>query len=71
MRHFILIFFILLTGSTVAQVKSNTKTVQGTWFASKTIIDPKVGLIKLIRVGHDTFGHGTFIDFKDTTSFKK
>ncbi|MBK6523355.1 MAG: lipocalin family protein [Sphingobacteriaceae bacterium] len=69
MRHFILIFFILLTGSTVAQVKSNTKTVQGTWFASKTIIDPKVGLIKLIRVGHDTFGHGTFIDFKDTTSF--
>ncbi len=69
MRQYILIFFILLTGSGIAQVKSNTKTVQGTWFASKTIIDPKVGVIKLTRVKHDDMGHGSFIDFKDTTSF--
>lgn len=69
MRHYVFIFFILLTGSTVAQVKSTPKTVQGTWFASKTIIDPKVGIIKFIRVSHDTFGHGTFINFKDSASF--
>ncbi|MDZ4664665.1 MAG: hypothetical protein SGJ15_07295 [Bacteroidota bacterium] len=69
MRHFITLFFILLAVSYTAQVKNNAKKVQGTWFASKSIIDPKVGIIKLIRVGHDTFGHGTFIDFKDTTSF--
>lgn len=68
MRHYILIGFILISGLSIAQVKNTTKTVQGTWFASKTIIDPKVGVVKLIRAGHDTFGHGTFINFKDTTS---
>lgn len=40
--------------------------MEGIWFGDKRIMDPKVGVIKLKRVGHDDAGHGTFIWFKDS-----
>ncbi len=43
--------------------------MEGSWFAGKTIMDPKVGVIILKRVGHDDMGHGTFIWFKDSADF--
>ena len=64
----LIIFLLLLGYISIAQVKNNTKIVQGIWFADKTLIDPKVGIVKLVRVKHDDMGHGTFLWFKDTTT---
>lgn len=62
-----IVLFLLCSVSSFAQEKNNT--VQGIWFGDKRIIDPKVGVITLKRVGHDDMGHGTFIWFKDTAAF--
>ncbi len=64
------IFLIILIGHvTLAQVKSGAKNIQGEWYAGKNITDPKVGIIKLVRVKPDNFGHGTFLSAKDTANF--
>ncbi len=64
----LVIIFTLLSGLCFAQTRNERKTVQGEWFANKTLMDPKVGVIKLIRVSLDKFGHGTFLSLKDSTS---
>ena len=67
-KPFILLI-TLIANVTFAQLKLDIKTIQGEWFASKTIIDPKVGLIKLARVKPNDLGHGTFLSIKDTDNF--
>lgn len=69
MRKNIFILLLIFSSSAFAQIHKTTQTVQGIWTANKTIIDPKVGIIKLIRVKHDDSGHGTFIAFNDTCNF--
>jgi len=69
MRQHFLILLLILSSSAFAQIHKTSQTVQGTWTTNKTIIDPKVGIVKLIRVKHDDSGHGTFIAFNDTSNF--
>jgi hypothetical protein len=61
----LILIFLLIQGLSFAQ---KAKPVQGIWFAGKTLIDPKVGIVKLVRVKHDDMGHGTFLWFKDTAN---
>ncbi len=70
MRYHFLIYLFLVSGSSFAQVKNNLISVQGIWIASKSIIDPKVGIIKLARVTHDGPSQGTFLWFKDTSNVR-
>lgn len=67
MRAIITICSLLLCLGSSAQTKSGRKVVEGEWYAGKTLMDPKVGVIRLIRVDHLGMGHGTFLSLKDST----
>lgn len=69
MRKNIFILLLIFSSSTFAQINKTSQTVQGIWTTNKSIIDPKVGIVKLIRVKHDDSGQGTFISFNDTCNF--
>jgi hypothetical protein len=65
-----LLLFILIQTCVMAQLRTSANIVKGEWFAGKTLIDPKVGLIKLARVKHDSYGYGTFLSLNDSVNFK-
>lgn len=70
MRGFIIITCLLLSLSGFAQNKAQRNVMLGEWQPNNTLIDPKVGMIKLTRVGLIDRGFGTFLWMKDSTDMR-